>query len=75
MAFLNRMLLLKTLKKHETLTVDDLAREENLGFVPDKIKLQQLLDELEQNGFIQKLDGAEPDTYTISDKGIEEANW
>jgi hypothetical protein len=33
-----------------------------------------LLDQLEQDSFIQKLDGAVPCTYTMTDKGISEGN-
>ena len=74
MPTLSRLLILNALKKHETLTVDDLALEKNLGMVPDKAHLHQLLQELEQNDFVQKLNGVEPDTYTISDKGLKEVN-
>ena len=74
MNFLNRKLLLNTLIKHETLTLTDIEKEEILGLVPEKHHLQFLLDELEQDSFVQKLNGIVPTTYTISDKGIAEGN-
>ena len=74
MLTLNRKLLLNTLIKHETLTVTDIGKEKNLGLTPNKHHLQILLDELEQSSYIQKLDGAVPCTYTVTDKGIAEGN-
>jgi hypothetical protein len=74
MLTLNRKLLLHTLIKHETLTITDIGKEKNLGLTPNKHHLQLLLDELEQDSYIQKLDGAVPCTYTVTDKGIEEDN-
>ena len=71
---LNRKLLLNTLIKHETLTLTDIGKEQILGLVPEKHHLQFLLDELEQDSYIQKLSGIVPSTYTISDKGIAEGN-
>ena len=71
---LNRTLLPNTLIKHETLTVTDIGKQENLGLTPNKHHLQLLLDQLEQQSFIQKLDGAKPCTYTVTDKGIAEGN-
>jgi len=72
MSTLNRKLVLNTLIKHETLTLPDLAKEENLGFTADEYLLQLLVNELEEGAYIQKLDGAAPCTYTITDKGIAE---
>lgn len=72
MSPLNRILVLNTLIKHETLTLPDIGRQENLGLLPNADHLQFLLDELEQGLYIQKLDGAVPCTYTITDKGIAE---
>lgn len=69
---LNRTRVLNTLIRHETLTVDDIAKEENLGLVPNKEHLQFLLDELIASEHIHILSGAVPCTYTITDKGIEE---
>jgi hypothetical protein len=72
MSTLNRILFLNTLIKHETLTLPDLGKEENLGISANEQHLQLLVDELEEGSYIQKLDGAEPSTYTITDKGIAE---
>jgi hypothetical protein len=74
MLTLNRKLLLNTLIKHETLTLTDIGREKNLGLTPNKHHLQLLLDELEEDSYIQKLDGVMPCTYTVTDKGIAEGN-
>lgn len=74
MLTLNRKLLLNTLIKHETLTLTDIGREKNLGLVPNKHHLQLLLDKLEQDSYIQKLSGAVPCTYTVTEKGISEGN-
>lgn len=68
----NRKILLDTLIKHETLTEDDIAKVENLGVVPNKQQLGFLLSELSLSGHIQVLSGAEPVTYTITQKGIAE---
>ena len=70
MLTLDRTLLLKTLIRHETLTLTDIGKEENLGLTPNKHHLQILLDQLEQESCIQKLDGAKPCTYTVTDEGI-----
>ena len=72
MSTLNRKILLNTLIKHETLTLEDVGAEKNLGLVPNKHHLQLLLDELEEESYIQKLQGAIQCTYTITDKGIAE---
>lgn len=74
MLTLNRTLLLNTLIKHETLTLTDIGKKENLGLTPNKHHLQILLDELEQQSCIQKLGGAMPCTYTVTDKGIADGN-
>jgi hypothetical protein len=74
MLTLNRKLILNTLIKHETLTLTDIGREKNLGLTPNKHHLQLLLDELEQDSLIQKLGGAVPCTYTVTDEGIAEGN-
>lgn len=68
----NRKILLDTLIKHETLTEDDIAKEKNLGLVPDKAQLGYLLSELALSGHILVLSGAVPVTYTITQKGIDE---
>ena len=74
MLTLNRKLLLNTLIKHETLTLTDIGKKENLGLTPNKHHLQVLLDKLEQESYIKKLNGSMPGTYTITDKGIAEGN-
>ena len=66
-------LVLNTLIRHETLTIVDLAKEENIGLVPDQQHLQLILDELKLDGSIDVLNGANPVTYTITDKGIEQS--
>lgn len=72
MLTINRTIVLNTLIRHETLTIDDLAKEENLGMVPNEDHLNFLLIELEQSGHITLLEGTNPVTYTITVKGIEE---
>jgi hypothetical protein len=72
MSTLNRIVVLNTLIKHETLTLPDLSKEENLGLRPNKHHLQLLLDELEEDSYIQQLHGAAVCTYTITGKGITE---
>ncbi len=72
MSTLNRTLILNTLIKHETLTFPDLGKEENLGFTANQHHLQLLVDELEEDSYIQKIGGTNPFTYTITDKGIAE---
>jgi len=69
---LNRTIVLNTLIKHETLTIDDIAKEENLGIVPNEEHLQLLLDELTESNHIHILGSAVTRTYTITDKGIKE---
>ena len=72
MSALNRKLVLSTLIKHETLTLPDLGKEENLGITANEHHLRLLVDELEEDSYIQKIAGAVPCTYTITDKGIAE---
>lgn len=74
MTTINRKMVLDTLIKHETLTVDDFRKEENLGMVPNQDHLDYLLTELEQSGYITLLEGTNPVTYTITVKGIKEGN-
>ena len=69
---LNRTIVLYTLIRHETLTIDDIAKEENLGTKPNEEHLRLLLNELTASEHIHILSGAEPCTYTITDKGIQE---
>lgn len=72
MTTINRLIVLNTLIRHETLTIDDLGKEENLGMVPNEEHLNFLLIELEQSGHITLLEGTNPVTYTITVKGIKE---
>ena len=69
---IDRKVVLDTMITHETLTVTDLAKPENLGMTPDVTHLKYLLDELHQSGHLQELNGVSPLTYTITQKGIEE---
>ena len=69
---LNHTIVLNTLIRHETLTITDIEKEENLGLVPNKEQLQLLLDELTASDYVHILSGAEPCTYTITTKGINE---
>jgi predicted transcriptional regulator len=75
MITLNRRLVLNALIKHETLTITDIAKKENLGIVPDQDLLDSILGELTQRGLINVLDDVIPCTYTITDKGINEGSW
>ena len=72
MKTLNRQLILDTLARHETLLADDIAKQENIGMVPNPDHLQYLLNDLSKNGFITKLTSMELPTYTITEKGIDE---
>ncbi|RYD99041.1 MAG: hypothetical protein EOP50_04510 [Sphingobacteriales bacterium] len=67
---LTRNLLLSTLAKHETLTITDISKVENLGVVPDLGELRFLLGWLVSDGMLQVLPGVCPVTYTITNKGI-----
>lgn len=69
---INRKTVLDTLIKHETLTINDLSKKENLGVTASKEHLGYLLSELMESEHIQTLSGAVPCTYSITDKGIEE---
>jgi hypothetical protein len=72
MNYITRKVVLATLTKHETLTIDDLSKEENLGLVPDQNQLNFLLRQLAIGGYILSLKGVTPLTYTITNAGIEE---
>ena len=74
MLFINRKAVLDTLVKHETMTMDDISKEENMGFVPNLQQLKFILLQLTIHGHILVLSGALPLTYTITSKGIEESN-
>jgi hypothetical protein len=69
---IDRKTVLDTLIKHETLTIDDLTKKENIGVVPDPEHLRFLLEELRDSGHLENLPGVEPLTYTITKKGIDE---
>ncbi|CAM3790715.1 hypothetical protein POKO110462_19900 [Pontibacter korlensis] len=69
---LNRTIVLNALIKHETLTMNDFAKESNLGASPGGKHLQLLVDEQVQSGHIQILNGVSPCTYSITDEGIKE---
>lgn len=70
---LNRKVLLACMAKHETLTIDDIQKAENIGFVPDLLQLSFLLECLTASGDLVQLPGVLPDTYTITTKGIAAA--
>jgi len=72
MLTLDRALVLNTLIKHETLTLQDLAKKENLGLVPDAFYFRQLIQQLLNDACIETLNGTEEPTYTITSKGIAE---
>ena len=72
MVTLSRTLILNALIKHETLTLEDLLLEKNLGLVPDRELLAQLLTELEGDAYIEQLNDVVPRTYTITAAGIAE---
>ncbi len=72
MVTINRKIVLNTLIKHETLTFGDIAKQENLGMIPNEDHLQFLLTELNDSGHIHLMDGIVPSTYTITKKGIIE---
>lgn len=71
---LNPDTLLACMRRHETLTIDDIAKAENLGFVPEARHLSVLLSLLTQNGDLIQLPDVEPETYTITSKGMGAAN-
>ncbi|MCW3114659.1 MAG: hypothetical protein JWR18_3055 [Segetibacter sp.] len=66
------LIVLNTLIKHETLTLTDLAKEENIGMCPAPDDLQSVLDELNNRGFVDVLNDVSPVTYTITTDGITE---
>ena len=72
MTNINRAVVLNTLIKHETLTIVDIRKAENLGMIPDNVHLNFLLNELIESRDIQTLNGVTPLTYTITTKGIAE---
>jgi len=72
MISINRTLVLNSLIKHETLTILDIRKAENLGVIPDNARLNFLLNELIESGHVHALNGVTPLTYTITTKGIVE---
>ena len=46
MSNINRTMVLNSLVMHETLTTVDIGKEENLGVMPGKVRLNFLLDKL-----------------------------
>ena len=72
MTSINRTMVLKSLIKHETLTILNIRKAEYLGMVPDNIHLNFLLNELIENDYVNTLNGVTPLTYTITTKGITE---
>jgi hypothetical protein len=72
MTNINRTMVLNSLIKHETLTILDIRKAENLGMVPDNVHLNFLLNELIESGDLNTLNGVTPLTYTITTKGITE---
>ena len=72
MTNINRTMVLNNLIKHETLTVDDMRKQENSDVVPDDIHLNYLLNELIDSGHVNALNDVTPITYTITSKGIAE---
>ena len=71
MTNVNRTMVLNTLIKHETLTIVDIRKAENIGLIPDNVHLN-FLNELIESRDIQTLNGATPLTYTITSRGIAE---
>lgn len=69
---LDRKVVLDAMISHETITVTDLTKPENLGMTPDVTHLRYLLEELRGSGYLKELQGVSPLTYTITEKGIEE---
>ena len=72
MTDINRTIVLNSLIKHETLTIVDLRKKENLGVTPNNTHLNFLLNELMESKHIDSLNGVTPVTYTITTKGIVE---
>lgn len=68
----NRNVLLHAMVKHETLTINDIMKKENLGIEPDKSQVSNTIKELHKDGAIEQLNDVEPATFTITVKGITE---
>ncbi len=72
MPVLTRTLILNILIKHETLTVEGIAKHIDKRMAPNLQHLNFLLDELTGIGFLKMLNGILPPTYTITSDGIAE---
>jgi predicted transcriptional regulator len=72
MTTFNRILVLNMFIKHETLTLIDAIKKENLGMLPNEDYFLFLVEELAESGYVHKLDGTLQVTYTITAKGIAE---
>lgn len=68
----DRNVLLHTMVKHETLTINDIMKKENLGVEPNVDRLNFSISQLQQDGAIEQLSDVEPATFTITVKGIAE---
>lgn len=67
-----RNILLHTMVKHETLTINDIMKKENLGVEPNVGQVNNSISEMQQDGTIEQLSNVEPATFTITVKGIAE---
>ncbi|HEX8277255.1 MAG TPA: hypothetical protein VF540_01120 [Segetibacter sp.] len=72
MTNINRTVVLNSLIKHETLTIVNIRKAENLGMIPNNSHLNLLLNELMESGHIETLNGVTPLTYTVTTKGVAE---
>lgn len=72
MTNINRNVLLHTMIKHETLTIQDIMKKENLGVEPNVAQLKLLITDLQNDGTIEQLNNVLPETLTITVKGIAE---
>lgn len=72
MTNINRNVLLHTMIKHETLTIQDILKKENLGVEPNAVQLKLLITDLQNDGTIEQLNDVLPETLTITVKGIAE---
>ena len=66
------LIVLKALAKHETLTLPDLLEVKNLGVELPFDQVETALHQLKEQKYVSILDGAEPATYTITEKGLQE---
>lgn len=72
MLFITRKIILETLSHHQSLTLNDIRSEENLGFIPDPFQLTFLLRQLIIKEQVRVVSGVSPVTYAITGKGMEE---